>query len=171
MFIYLMMIETPEDESKFEMLYKTYQGLMYYVAYEILENKEDSEDAVHQAFVKIAENISSIDTSVSQKTKALVALIAERQAIDLLRRREKREYVPLDEWEGIGIAYDGDNALTTCMTNLPETYRTILLLKYCYGYSSKETAKILGLTESNVIKLHYRAKKRLEYLCKEADLL
>lgn len=34
-----------------------YRGLMYHVAYEILHNEQDAEDAVHHAFVKIAENI------------------------------------------------------------------------------------------------------------------
>ena len=60
MLIYLQMIETPEDQSKFEQIYEKYLGLMYHVALKILENHEDAEDAVHQAFVSIAENLSLI---------------------------------------------------------------------------------------------------------------
>lgn len=61
MIIYLQMLETPEEKSKFEQLYLEYKGLMFHVAYEILHNEQDAEDAVHQAFVKIAENIKKID--------------------------------------------------------------------------------------------------------------
>ena len=61
MIIYMQMLETPEEKSKFEQLYLEYKGLMFHVAYEILHNEQDAEDAVHQAFVKIAENIKKID--------------------------------------------------------------------------------------------------------------
>ena len=54
MFIYLMMIDSPEEQSKFEKVYLTYKGLMYHTAYKVLNNEEDAEDAVHNAFVKIA---------------------------------------------------------------------------------------------------------------------
>ena len=50
MIIYLQMIDTPEDRSKFEQIYLEYRGLMFHVANEILHNEQDAEDAVHQAF-------------------------------------------------------------------------------------------------------------------------
>lgn len=52
MLLYLQMLETPEEKSLFEQIYLEYRGLMYHVAYEILHNDQDAEDAVHQAFVK-----------------------------------------------------------------------------------------------------------------------
>ena len=57
MLVYLQMIETPDDRSKFEIIYLEYRDYMYRVAFAILHNVEDAEDAVHYAFVKIAENI------------------------------------------------------------------------------------------------------------------
>ena len=54
MLIYLQMIETPEDRSKFETLYEEYRDVMYAVAKKILRNNMDAEDALHQAFVNIA---------------------------------------------------------------------------------------------------------------------
>lgn len=67
MLMYLMMIDSPEKESKFKKIYTTYGGLMYHVAYKILNNEEDAEDAVHDAFIKIAENISKIGDPVCPK--------------------------------------------------------------------------------------------------------
>ena len=79
--IYLQMIETPEEKSKFERLYLEYRGLMYHVAYEILHNEQDAEDAVHQAFVKIAENIKKIDDPVCPKTHGYVVTIVENLSL------------------------------------------------------------------------------------------
>ncbi len=57
MFIYMAIIDEPGDRQKFEYLYRTYKGLMFYVANQILHNIEDAEDAVHEAFIAIAQNI------------------------------------------------------------------------------------------------------------------
>ncbi|MBQ8804648.1 MAG: sigma-70 family RNA polymerase sigma factor [Tyzzerella sp.] len=61
MLIYMLMIDSSDDQSKFEKLYNEYKGLMFYVANNILHNEQDAEDAVHHAFVKIAENIEKIE--------------------------------------------------------------------------------------------------------------
>ena len=55
MFTYLTLIESDTDKSKFEIIYRAYRDLMFHVAYKILNNQQDSEDAVHQAFLKIIE--------------------------------------------------------------------------------------------------------------------
>lgn len=78
MLIYLQMLETPEEKSLFEQIYLEYCGLMFHVAYEILHNEQDAEDAVHQAFVKIAENIKKIDAPVCPKTHSYVVTIMEK---------------------------------------------------------------------------------------------
>ena len=60
MMIYLQTIDTAEDRSKFEQLYEQYKQLMFYTAFQILKRPQDAEDAVHHAFLSIAENISII---------------------------------------------------------------------------------------------------------------
>ena len=97
MLIYMMMLETPEEKSLFEQIYLEYRGLMFHVAYEILHNEQDAEDAVHQAFVKIAENIKKIDDPMCPKTHSYVVTIVEHQAIDQYRRLQKHPSVELIE--------------------------------------------------------------------------
>ena len=69
MLIYLQMIETPEDRSKFEIIYTEYRNMMYSVAFKILQNVMDAEDATHQAFVKIAENIKKVSDPMCPKSR------------------------------------------------------------------------------------------------------
>lgn len=101
MFIYLQMIETPEDRSKFEDLYLRYKNIMFFTANKILHNYHDAEDAVHAAFVKIAENIEKIEAPDSPKTRGYVVTIVEHAAIDLYRKHKRTTTANLEEWKNL----------------------------------------------------------------------
>lgn len=175
MLVYLSLIETEEDKCKFIQIYSDYRGLMYNVAYQILHHTQDSEDAVHQAFVNIAANIDIINDDDSSKLKGLVVTIARRCAIDLYRKKSRTLTISLEDCFNLPdeylIEYKGSNRLAQCIAKLPANYREIILLKHCYGYSPKEISKILGITEANAYKILQRAKNRLEILCREEGLL
>ena len=172
MIIYLSMMDSTEDQSKFEKIYYEYKGLMYYVANAILHNEHDSEDAVHLAFVKIAENIDKITEVVCPKTKSYIVTIVENKAIDLYRKKQRQPFVELnEEITGLSVEYHGSNNLTKCLLRLPAHYREIILLKYYHGYSSKEISKMLGLSEANTMKTEQRAKKKLLIFCKEEEIV
>lgn len=172
MLIYLAMIDSPEDQSKFENIYNSYKGLMFYIANKILHNEQDSEDAVHNAFIKIAENIDKIGDPVCPKTKVYVVTIVENKAIDLYRANQRRHKVTyLDDISGIEIEESNLQGLAACMTKLSPRYRQIILLKYYHGFSCKEIAKQLNITEANAIKLDQRAKNKLFQICKEEGML
>lgn len=172
MFVYLMMIDSPEDQSKFERVYREYKGLMYYVAYKVLNNGPDAEDAVHNAFVKIVEIIQKIGEPVCQKTQNYVVTIVENKAIDLYRANQRKETVEyIDDVVGITVENQSLSDLAQCMAKLSSRYRQVILLKYYHGYSCKEIAKQLNITEANAIKLDQRAKTKLLQLCKEEGVL
>ena len=77
MLIYMMMLETPEEKSLFEQIYLEYRGLMFHVAYEILHNEQDAEDAVHQALRKNSRNIKKLMLLCVQKRISYVVTIVE----------------------------------------------------------------------------------------------
>lgn len=168
MLIYLQMIETEEDRSKFEQIFYQYGGLMRYIANEILHNTHDAEDAVHDALTAIAENISKISDPKCQETRSYIVIITERKAIDIIRSR--RRIVDADfneELFGIHIPPPGDHGLADMIAKLPARYREILMLRFDHGYSTKELAKMLGMTQSGVQQLIYRAKTALKRIYEE----
>lgn len=172
MIIYLQMIDAPEDKHKFEVLYTEYRGLMFYIANEILNNKQDAEDAVHTAFVSIAENIQKIDEPLCPKTKGYIVTIVESKAIDMYRRKQRHPQELFDEeTAGLAVTYDGSHAIARCFALLPAQAKHILLLKYRYGYDNREISKMLNISEANTIKRIQRAKQKLEELCLEEELL
>ena len=172
MFMYMTMIDSPPNQSKFERIYLAYRDLMYRAAYSILKNEADAEDAVHNAFVKIAENISKISEPVCPKTQVYVVTIVENKAIDLYRANQRRsKAIYLDEISGITVDENNVHGLAACMAKLSPRYRQVILLKYYQGFSCREIAKHLNITEANAIKLDQRAKNRLLQICKEEGIL
>lgn len=167
---YLQMVED-DQQSAFTELYNEYKGLMHHVAMEILHHEQDAEDAVSQAFVNIAENMSMVEQSVSPKTKSLVITITERRAIDIYRDKTKNLEVPYnDETMGLEINYEGDNPVARCIAKLPANYREFVSLKYHQGFDNKEISKILKTTEANVRKMEQRTRERLSELCKKENI-
>ncbi len=96
MFLYLAMIDSDADKSKFEILYSEYKNLMYYTANRILHNSSDAEDVVHQAFLKVIEILDTISSPRCHKTRALLVTITEHKAIDLYREKQRRNVLPLE---------------------------------------------------------------------------
>lgn len=172
MLVYLQMVETQEDKDKFEVLYKQYRGYMYHIAFKILLNDQDAEDAVHNAFVTIAENLKNIFDPMCPKTRSYIVTIIESRAIDLYRQKKRRPSVPLESAaEGLQTEYTGPNVLARCIAQLPPRYRHVLALKHQHGLNNREIAKLLKITEANAIKLEQRAKARLQELCVEEGIL
>lgn len=172
MFVYLQMIETPEERSKFESIYLLYRDTMYAVAYRILQNPQDAEDTVHHTFLKILENLSKISEIDCPKTKGYIVTIVENRAIDIYRRKKAHPTVPYDEKNvGTTVAYDGSDALAECILKLSPRQRNLLILRYHHGYELKEVAKMLGITYSNALTIEKRAKKKLKTICEEAEMI
>lgn len=119
MLIYLSMIESEADKSLFEQLYIRYKGLMYHIAYRILQNREDAEDAVHQAFVSIAKNIKKITEVDCPKTYGYIVTIIERKSIDSLRANKHIVSTDFEESDAIYFTYEQatDGAQTKLFTD------------------------------------------------------
>ena len=162
MLIYLQMIESEEDKSKFEALYNQYKQAMYAAAYRVVKNQYDAEDAVHQAFLSLIKNLDKIKTVDCPKTRSYVVITSENKAIDIIRSRKHSAGDDLTEsLPGMDIPMPGDNGLADAMAKLPARYREVLLLRFDNGFSTREIAKMMGTNEGNMQKLIWRAKEAL----------
>ena len=99
MLIYLSIIETEENKSKFEQIYNKYKQIMFFVANRVLRDEYLSEDAVHQAFLRIIDNLDKIDKIDCHKTKGFIVTIVENIAIDFYRKRKRENNISFDEVE------------------------------------------------------------------------
>lgn len=75
MLMYLTIIDSKEGQQKFEFIYNRYKKLMFYIANKILGDTRDSEDTVHDAFLKIIEIIDDIKDVESPQTRSLIVML------------------------------------------------------------------------------------------------
>ena len=168
---YLSLIEQDDDKEKFEQLYQNYLKLALYRAREFLPDEQLAEDAVSIAFLKIAQNIHKIDKAISPQTKALIMRVVERSAINLYKteNRHRSRKTILEEAAEIEVESVQDHYLADLILELPEQYRSVILLKYAENYKSKEIAELLGYTVSKVDQLASRGRKLLEKKLAEGE--
>ncbi|MER0286000.1 sigma-70 family RNA polymerase sigma factor [Clostridioides difficile] len=176
MLIYLSMLEFEEDKIKFEKIYEKYRQIMFYVANKILKDDHLSEDAVHNAFLRIIKNIDKIDEVDSPRTKAFIVIIVERIAIDFYRKRKREKVSDIEEeykHREINFSIEDkvcESNLAIALAKLNESYFQVLSLKFQYGFSNKEIAKVLNLGEENVYKRIQRARKKLKEILEEMEV-
>lgn len=65
----------------------------------ILNDKYLSEDVVHEAFLRIIDNIDKVEHLDSQKTRGFIFTIVKNIAIDKYRKRKRENYISYNEIE------------------------------------------------------------------------
>ena len=167
MFILFLLLNTPEECSKAEALYYQYRKLMKYLAKRILEKDELAEEAVHDAIIRVMENLHRIDEVESEETKAFIVAITKNIAIDLLRKEKRQAAANIDDH--LHLLKANTTVLETVYVHdlmekvlqLPVTLREPLELYLYFDLSGREIAKKLGISEANVRKRLQRARKIL----------
>ena len=172
MLLFLSMLDTAEEQHKFTLLYEKYRYLMWYVAKDILKDKDLAEDAVQEAFLTLTTHLDQVEEAGSPRTKRFLVTIAKSKAIDLLRKEKRAEFT---EYEDAFGQESGENdildtylqtesyeRLVEAIRSLDENYRVVLECRYLHELSEKETAGVLGLTEKTVNVRTYRARNKLK---------
>lgn len=138
-----------ENKESFEDVYNRYVGMMYRCAYNILKDRQLAEDAVQEAFIKIADNIDKLDNGDTNRNINFVYTITRNRAINIYNKRKKSP-IPFDAIE-VDIEVLPENyLLSEAMEGLSDEERTLLMLKYVYCFTQKEIAKLLNLKQTTV---------------------
>ena len=170
MLIYLNLIETEEQKSKFEQIYNSYKHTMFYVAKSILKDDYLSEDAVHNAFINIAKSMDNISEVDSNRTKGYVVVIVRNISFNMLKKQNKD--VAIDELEE-NIKDDNsleDEVLSKLsvdsiieeITSLPMIYKDVLYLSYVEDLPTQEISRLINISNEAVKKRLQRGRKILQ---------
>lgn len=159
------LLKSYEDEEAFERLYHQYVRLLLHTAYQILQNRQDAEDAVQTAFLRIATHFSIVEKNICPKTANQFVIIVRNIAIDMYRKKKRETASPLLE-EMVNENFHA-NTLEEAMQALPQEMRDILYLHHIYGLTVKEIAKLLNLKQDAVYKRLQRAAARLKEIIEE----
>lgn len=77
---------TDNDYEKMEELYELYEQKVYYVAYSILNNIQQAEDAVQETFITLYKNLEKLHNLNIQEFKRYILRVAKNKAIDSYRK-------------------------------------------------------------------------------------
>ena len=90
---YTTLIDAPADQVRFESIYFGYRKQMYTVAFRILRNREDAEDAVQNALLGIARNMASVPASNEAVIRGYVLTAVKNAALSLLPQKQRQDEV------------------------------------------------------------------------------
>lgn len=176
--LYMAMIDEPESKADFESLYRTYKGRLFALAYRILGNHHDAEEAVSQAFFTAARSFSKISPLGTPQREAYLKIVTRNAAIDLYRREKRDASFPLEEMDELSAVSEdvSDEVLSKmnysriveAIRSLPERYAEPLYLFHVRELSVKEIAAVLYEQEETVKKQLQRARKKLRFLLEES---
>jgi len=144
-------------------LYNQYSKAMYNLAYRILNNREDAEDILQEAFVDCFKNLNTF--RFESTFGAWLKKITVNKCINQLKKKKIDltlcENLPVDIYEEDSeVKYD-TTKIFKGIEKLPDGYRVILTLYLLEGYDHQEIAQILGITESTSKSQYSRAKDKL----------
>jgi RNA polymerase sigma factor, sigma-70 family len=138
------------DREAFEMIIHTHSRALFAVAYGILRNREEAEDAVQDALVKAWKSRWRVRDP--EKFPAWLTTIARYRARDLARRRRT---IPLSARieeaiePSLAVEMNGpelDRQLDSALAALPEIYRSALMLRYFEEMDYRTIENTLGLS-------------------------
>jgi len=176
---YLAAIETQEDRDLFTALYEEYRGFMYHIANEILEDHHAAENAVHDAFIRVIENLEKFNLKSCHKTRGLFGIVVDGLAKDEYRRRKKlsplddlaEDAMPSSETADECVLAQGQyESLKGHIRQLDTIYSDTLLLRHEYGFSIKEVAELTGVSEETARQRIHRAKRKLRTILEREGL-
>jgi RNA polymerase sigma factor (sigma-70 family) len=150
------------DQLSQKKLYEKYKRAMYTLAYRITGDFESANDVLQDAFVKVFRGLPSFRGEST--LGAWIKTIVVRTAYSYLRK----EKIFLEDIDTVQnqLKVDWGHYLDTeylekAILSLPEGYRAVFVLIEVEGYTHKEVATLLGISEGTSKSQLFYSKKRL----------
>ncbi len=141
---------------------------MFNVCTRMVNDRDDAEDVLQDAFVSAFGNLKSYrgEASFGSWLKRIVVnkcinFLKRRQAIMVPIEDGKIEVIDQnDDYDEVGISLTVDK-IKVGIADLPDGFRTVLSMYLFEGFDHKEIAEVMGISESTSKSQYLRAKKKL----------
>lgn len=161
------------DKDAFGQLIDAYQIPVYNLAYRMLNNSGEAEEAAQEAFIRAYTRLESYNPD--HKFSTWLLSITSNYCIDLLRKR-RAVFLSIDEPLGAHPALQSEKIkepeaqvtlneqqemVQSLLEELPDEYRQAVVLRYWYELSYEEIADAMQTTVSAIKSRLFRARKLL----------
>ena len=155
-------------------LYEQFSKKMMGVCLRYADNYEDAQDILQEGFIKIFKNIHSFKGTGSLEgwirriiTNTALAVYRTSNPLRLSKGIEELELIPASDSNIIGSISVKD--LLNIIRKLPAGYRIVFNLYAIEGYSHKEIASQLNITESTSKSQYSRARSHLQKIIQSEE--
>jgi len=174
------------DREAFYALVKPYQRMIFASAVSLLGNEADAEEVVQEAILKAYKNLARFRGDCKFSTWLVQITMNEGrmrlrkyrehlyQSLDEPQTNEDGDYTPRDfaDWREIPSESleraEVREALQKALASLDEKYREVMILRDVNSLSTRDAAKLLGITEASVKTRLLRARLMMRDLMLEA---
>jgi len=154
------------DQSAMATLVDSHSARIYSLAIKLLQNEEDAEDVLQETFIIMLKKLNTFSGKSSLYT--WLYRIATNLALGKLRSKQivnpNEDINNLSESSYLGkdirkwvnpVEKDQDQSimkscLEKAISKLPDSYRSVFIMRDVENNSTRQTAEILGLSEANV---------------------
>ncbi len=136
-------------------LYDQYGADVLRLCFMYMRNRTDAEDATQETFLKVWRNLDRFEGRNHCSARSWIMRIACNTCKDMLRkgwRKHEERTVTPEDLAALGESSREDRELIIDVMNLPEKYRSVVLMVYWQGMSIRETAETLRSAQSTVCK-------------------
>jgi len=158
--------EVGEHVERFTLL----RPLLFTIAYEILGSATEADDVLQDSYLRWA----AVDLADVRDTKAYLAKLVTRQALNTLRAlaRRREDYVGpwlpepllLDDHDGaadVVLAESVSMAMLVVLETLTPDERAVFVLREVFGFSHDEIASSIGKSTASVRQMAHRAREHV----------
>ena len=150
-------------------LYARYATGLYALCLRYIEDREEARDLMHDAMIKAMDNFKSFRYAGEGSINAWISRIAVNMAIDRLKENSKFRQIPLElvsegeienalEPDAESVREIPDSVLDEIIAELPPVKRTVFNMYCIDGFSHKEIAGKLGITERGSTSIMAKAR-------------
>ena len=143
-----------------------YSNTVFRVSYQYVRDRHDAEDVMQEVFVALVNYLKSESFTSDEHVKAWLIRVSINKSINVAKgnARRKRNEQTLTQQVHLDPQFDD---LEYILSQLSAIDREIIYLRYYEGYSAREIADFLGMTEQAVFKRLQRARTQLKEFISE----
>ena len=173
----LAVLQTDEQRNILSEFYEENKNKFFSLAYAKLQNSEESEDAVQEAFLRIVKYPEKFFSIEPHKRLPYSIIIIRNVVLQMLEKQGKYTFEELPEdipdsnlsIEDISIGNVARSELVEFIQTLSEAKKQAVVLKGVYGLNNREIADVLGITESAVRRRIADAYGRIIYFVRRGE--
>jgi len=159
-----------KESSAYRELYELYAKAMLNISMRIVNSRDEAEDILQESFLKAFKDMTRFSSQAA--FGSWMKRVVINHSLDVVRK-QKLNFIPLEDADYTEqeeneeeIVYDAVT-VTECIQQLPQGYRVILTLFLLEGYSHKEIAGMLNISEGTSKSQYNRARKKLMSLVQQ----